>query len=113
MAQKPRVPPLVTEIVVGGVWIASAIKVGGYTWESVSRTWSALPPPGSGSQAVAPPKAAVAAAKAIGLPKLAQNVPGVAASPVVNPLQKTDQGVAQTIVNGAKSVGKAIGNLLP
>lgn len=47
MSQNPRVPPIVSEVIVGGFWLASGIKVAGYTWESVSRSWSALPAPGS------------------------------------------------------------------
>ena len=111
MSQNPGIPPFITEVVVGGFWFAAAIKVGGYTWESVSSTWSSLPNPGSsGGTAVPAPKAVTKADKAIGLPNLAKSpsftgtASGIAASPIVNPAQKVDQGIAQTIVNGAKSV---------
>jgi hypothetical protein len=41
------VPRLVTDVVIGGLWTASAVEVAGYTWAAVSSTWSALPAPGS------------------------------------------------------------------
>lgn len=120
MAQTPNVPPFVTEVVVGGIWIASAVKVLGYTWESVSRTWTQLPPPGSGGgTAVAAPKAVLKADKDIGVPNLAKSssatgtASGIAASPIINPLQKQSTGLAQVIVNGGKKVVSVIGGLIP
>jgi hypothetical protein len=43
------VPRVVTDVVIGGLWAASAVEVSGYTWAAISSTWSALPEPGSGS----------------------------------------------------------------
>lgn len=41
---------VITEVVIGGLWCASAVKVFGYTWASITSTWSTLPGPGSGSK---------------------------------------------------------------
>ena len=109
MSQSPRLPPILTEIVVGGLWFASAVKVAGYTWESVSRTWSKLPEPGSKGTVVAPPKAVQKADKALGVPNLDRNksftlqTAGVAASPPA-------PGLAQGIIN---KVTGFVGGLIP
>lgn len=44
---------VVTEVVIGGLWCASAVKVFGYTWASITSTWSKLPGPGASSQSAA------------------------------------------------------------
>lgn len=41
------VPRIVTDVVIGGLWAASAVEVTGYTWASVKSTWTTLPEPGS------------------------------------------------------------------
>src|SRR5581483_8001311 len=117
MSQTPRIPPLLSEAIIGGFWLASAVKVAGYTWESVSSTWSNLPTPGGGGTTVAPPKAVTKADKALGVPNLARNknfplqVAGVAASPI-NPDTTGTRGIVNTIAGGLVSGGKAVINFL-
>jgi len=112
--QSPKVPPIVTEIAVGGLWLASSVVVAGYTWEAVTKTWSQLPNPGGRGTTATIPPGVVKADKAIGVPNLPRNkdfpmsVSGVAASPP--PLA---QNLPQKAANALVNAGKWIINLVP
>lgn len=48
MTVKNPLPPVVTEVLLLGLWSASAVQVAGYTFDAVKSTWSQLPGAGTG-----------------------------------------------------------------
>ena len=100
------------------LWLASAVKVAGYTWDSMTGEYSPFPNlTSNGGTAVPVPPAVQRADSAMGVPNLAHGktfpaqVAGVAASPITPDTVLPGSGNVITSVAG--SIGRFLKGLLP
>jgi hypothetical protein len=100
MASNLSVPPVVSDLVVGGLWAACAVKVGGYTWAAFSSTWSQLPAPGGTASQSASTGSSTTTDTILKDAKKAASIEGTITKPVVNAAKwfdKTDGKIVSKI----------------
>lgn len=115
----PSVPRPAFDLIIGGLWCASAVKVLGYTWQAYSQTWSTMPTASAGSASQSPSTVATGVASDIlkngieAIGKAEEQATKSAVTPAKGTGQANATGVKAAAINAFKALMHATDPLLP